>query len=241
MKKYIGAILLHCTKFDKDDEKDANERKEYRHRFCPQVSASWCKFKKLEHSGSDKSGYNYSINIPEFIHDTIKPIFVKLSSDEFLRKCQHGQTQNGNEALNNMIGTKCPKAIFVDRLLLEMSVNPAILEDNEGSTGVFKVFDISNISPLICSVRISRKRDRISVVCMFRKSSEKVTTRRKHIRKVKEGYTLIMKRIMRKVNLMWLVDFDILFHRISVIFRYPFYRKTGHFCQICPRTSVVPQ
>ena len=46
MKKAIGAILWHCTKFDEDDEKDENDREEYRHRFCPQGSASWCKFKK---------------------------------------------------------------------------------------------------------------------------------------------------------------------------------------------------
>ena len=68
-----------------------------------------------------------------------------------------------------------------------MSVNSAILEYNEGSTGVFKVFDIFNISPGICSVRLSRKRDRISVVGMVHKSSEKGKKRRKHIRKVKKG------------------------------------------------------
>ena len=185
MKKAIGAILLHCTKFDKDDEKDENEREENRHRFFLKGSVSWCKFKKREQSGSDKSGY--SINIPEFIHDIIKSIFMKLSSDELLSKCKHGQTQNGNEALNNMIWTKCQKAIFVERPLLEMSVNSAILEYNEGSTGVFKVFDIFNISPVICSVRLSRKRDRISVVGMARKSCEKGKKKRKHIRKVKKG------------------------------------------------------
>ena len=36
MKKAIGAILWHCTKFDKDDDKNENEGGEYRHRFCPQ-------------------------------------------------------------------------------------------------------------------------------------------------------------------------------------------------------------
>ena len=154
--------------------------------FAHKVVPAGANSKKLEQSGSDKSGYNNSINIPKFIHDLIKPIFVKLSSDELLSECQHGQTQNGNEALNNMIWTKCPKAIFVERPLLEMSVNSAILEYNEGSTGVFKEFDIFNISPGICSVRLSRKRGRISVVGMVRKSSEEGKKRRKHIRKVKK-------------------------------------------------------
>ena len=188
MKKAVGAILWHCTKFDhEDDERDEIEIEEYRHRFCPPGSASWCKFKKLEQSDSDKFGYNNSINIPEYIHDIIKPIFVKLSSDELLCKCLHGQTQNGNEALNNIIWKKCPKAIFVERPLLEMSVNSAILEYNEGSTGVFKVFNIFKISPGICSLRLSRKRDTISVGGMVRKSSEKGKKRRKAIRKVKKG------------------------------------------------------
>ena len=115
MKKAIGAILWHCTRFkEKDDD--------YRHRFCPLGKERWCKDKV-----TGKKTHKDKINLPEWIHDIIEPIFVSLSCDELLKKCLHGQTQNPNATLNKVIWTKCPKNMFVHKNLLEMGVHSVIL------------------------------------------------------------------------------------------------------------------
>ena len=127
MKKAVGAILYHCTNFE-DNEK--------RHQFCPRDTKSWCKFQKDKVVGS--STYKEAINMPIWIHELVKPIFKDLSSDELLSRCLHGKTQNGNEALNNIIWRKSPKGDFVDKDLLECAVNSAIVQF-EGSCGVLDI------------------------------------------------------------------------------------------------------
>ena len=107
MKKAIGAVLWHSTDFGDDS---------YRHRFCPSGTTSWWKWKRDQAEGSKR--YKGTVNIPIWIHELLKPIFTDLSSDDLLQRCLHGKTQNANEALNNIIWTKCPKNIF---MLKEMS------------------------------------------------------------------------------------------------------------------------
>ena len=63
-------------------------------------------------------------------------IFQELSNEELLPKCIHGETQDVNESLNNIISMKCPKQVFVER----SCVNSAILQFNEGQFGIAKVF-----------------------------------------------------------------------------------------------------
>ena len=126
MKKAVGAVLWHCTAFDDDD---------FRHRFCPVSENTWCKW---QHS---------KITLPKWLHSIVKPIFVDLSSDELLLKCLHGRTQNANEALNNVIWQKCPKNIFVQRDMIEMGVNSAVIEFNEGASGFYDMLGQFGIPP----------------------------------------------------------------------------------------------
>ena len=136
MKMAVGAILWHCTDFNKDIKNGSKTLKstpaddEYRHRFCPTGESSWYKWQKDKSTG--KKTYRNKTNIPKWIHDIIRPIFEELSGDELLSKCLHGKTQNANEALNNIIWTKCPKSVFVERIVLEIGVNSAVSEFNEG-------------------------------------------------------------------------------------------------------------
>ena len=53
------------------------------------------------------------------ICDKIKHVFMDLSSDDLLKKCLHGRTQNDNEVLNQVVWNKCPKNIFIERIVLE--------------------------------------------------------------------------------------------------------------------------
>ena len=95
MKKSIGAVLYHCI---------ALPNEELRHQFCPKAKESWCKWQVLKITNAQ---YVPKINIPKWIYDEIRPIFLDLSKDELLAKCLHGETLNNNESLNNMIWAKC--------------------------------------------------------------------------------------------------------------------------------------
>ena len=146
MKKAIGAILWHCTDFKQhkeNEEETEDEKEERRHQFCPHDSFTWCKYQKYKLTGKQK--YKSKINIPKWIHNIIKPIFEDLPSSELLSKCLHGKTQNTNEALNNIIWIKCPKSVFVTKSVLEMGVNSAIMEFNDGACGINKVYKMFGI------------------------------------------------------------------------------------------------
>ena len=177
MKKAVGAILWHSTNFQDDN---------YRHRFCPSGTTSWCKWKKNQEEGSKKS--KSTINLPIWIHDLLKPIFVDLSSDELLNKCLHGKTQNANEAFNNIIWIKCPKNIFLERNALEIGVNSAVLEFNEGPLAIHSVLKHFNIDSGVCTKIMSLQKLRARVGNIKKKDSEVVKKRRKKLRSIKKGY-----------------------------------------------------
>ena len=122
MKKAIGAVLYHCMEFDSP---------EVRHKYCPKGANSWCKWELDKHHKTNK--YQPQVGKPKWIHDVIYPIFVELRNDTLLGKCLHGQTQNSNEALNQIIWSKIPKAIFVAESVLSMGIYSAIIEFNDGS------------------------------------------------------------------------------------------------------------
>ena len=136
MKKAIWVILWHSTNFEDDH---------YRHRFCPTSDDFWCKFKKDEQNGS--KAYKKSINLPVSIFRLLKPIFEDLNQTELLAKCLHGKTQNCNESLNNIIWRKCPKQIYVQRRVLEIGVNCAIIDFNDGPQAINNVWKYFFIQP----------------------------------------------------------------------------------------------
>ncbi|KAI8794044.1 hypothetical protein BgiBS90_004420 [Biomphalaria glabrata] len=100
------------------------------HKNCGQ----WC-------NGQNKNQH------PNFVLELMKPIFEVLSSDELLKKCLHGQTQNANESFHHIIWDKCPKSTFVGKKRLEIAVFDAVLSYNEGEIGRLRIYDKLNISP----------------------------------------------------------------------------------------------
>ena len=172
MKKATCAILWHCTDF-----KD----KKFRHRFCPKSEDSWCKYHK------DPSNYKPSVNLAKWIHDLCLPIFKALSDDELLKKCLHGNTQNPNESINSIIWSKCPKAIYVSKTVLEIGTCSAILEFNDGSYGVKSVLNYFGIRSGICFEILCESRDNDRIRKGARKSSDEGKCRRKRLRAVKKG------------------------------------------------------
>ena len=177
MKKAVEAVLFHCTNF---------ESPQMRHKFCPVGPDTWCKWQldKLNNTNY----YEPRLGIPKWIHDVIYPIFVDLSNTSLLSKCLHGQTQNPNEALNQIIWSKVPKAIFVGKQVLEMGINSAIIEYNGGSFGIHKVLNYVGVETGLCTHLGSIARNKRRIMQSARKCSVKGIKRRKTLRSIKKGY-----------------------------------------------------
>ena len=111
MRKAVCAVLYHCS--------EANDP-ESQHQFCPQGNKSWCKYQA--DIANETNTYIHKPGLPVYARDKIMHIFRDLGSEELLRKCLHGTTQNNNEALNGVIWQKCPKEVYVERFTLEMCV-----------------------------------------------------------------------------------------------------------------------
>ena len=180
MKKAVGATLFLCT-----DITDS----ESRHLFFPPGEDSWCKYKKDIVTG--KSTYKKTINLPKWMYHFIRSVFDALADDELLSKCFHGETQNPNEAFNNIVWTRCLKTIYVSRSIMELGVNSGVLHYNEGACGISKVFSYFKIDNGYYMEKGSIKRNKVSIRKMDIKSSEGGKTRRKKIRPARKG--LIVK------------------------------------------------
>ena len=73
------------------------------------------------------------------IHPEIKEIFTSLGSVDFLKKVEHGLTQNRNESANSTIWHILSKNGFANRKLVELAVYMAICIFNEGHITVLDV------------------------------------------------------------------------------------------------------
>jgi hypothetical protein len=177
MKKAVWAVLFHCTKFDDI---------EYRHQMCPRDADSWCKFHLDKLNNTNE--YVEHVSLPVKIFEIVKPIFKDLSADPLLSKCLHGKTQNANEAANSIIWKRCPKNIFVSRDTIQIGVNSAILEFNDGPMGVMSVLEDFGLSgQAACThadIQSTKSKKRAA-----RKSSDRVKKRRRALRTIKKGFS----------------------------------------------------
>ena len=132
MRKAVGAVLYHSG---------VASTSEARHRFCTNDS-EWCKYRLAEKDGKP---FDEKPGLPAVIRDKIMPVFRDLSSEDLLRKCLHGNTQNNNEGLNAFIWKRLPKDIFVGRHVLQMAVCSAVLHFNSIAERMMDV-----LKPLDC-------------------------------------------------------------------------------------------
>ena len=179
MKKSVAAVLYHST--DKPDL-------EKRHQYCPRSKDSWCKYQSDKLTG--KNMYKGNINIDVAVSDVIAPVFSNkdLGSEELLKKCLHGQTQNVNEALNNLIWVRCPKRVYVGNTTFKTAVASAVIAYNEGKKGLLPVFEKLGIEPGHYTNIGFEKADVKRVMESNRKASETEKKRRKKRRAIRKGY-----------------------------------------------------
>ena len=177
MRKSVIATLMHNTNFD-----DA----ETRHRYCPKSIDSWCKYQKDILTG--EKTYKDHVNLPVAIKKEVEPIFKDLSSEALLSKCLDGLTQNNNESLNAFIWKKCPKNVYVSRNIIEIGVASAVLEFNNGTQGIKKVYENAGLHFGKFITAACKKKDKSRISIMTHKSSDSVKKRRKKLRAIRKGF-----------------------------------------------------
>ena len=157
-----------------------------RHSMCPRTSDSWCKFQADKVNNTNL--YKCKPGLPAIITDTIKPVFIDLSNDNLLKKCLHGQTQNNNKSINGVIWKRCPKDIFVGRTTLEIGVASAVINFNDGISGVLKVLKNFKIEPGRNCIAYCTQNDNNRIRNMESKSTAEVKQRRKQLRARRKGF-----------------------------------------------------
>ena len=125
MQDAIWAILYHVM------AGPSYETLAAQHWYCPVGPNSWCKYQRDVTNGTNM--YNPSKCLPFIFRSELKHIFTRLSSDELLKNCQMGYTQNQNEALHNIIWSKCSKRVFCGKKRFEIAVCESIMEWNSGA------------------------------------------------------------------------------------------------------------
>ena len=81
------------------------------------------------------------INIAGEVYEKIRPVWLRLSENDLLDKCLQGRTQNVNEVFNALVWQRCPKTIYVGKVVFEVSVASAVVAFNDGAAGSIKVMD----------------------------------------------------------------------------------------------------
>ena len=119
----------------------------------------------------------------------IVKIFDRLRDDELLRKCLHGKTQNVNESFNGIVWTRCPKRVYVNRKTLEIGVYSAILEFNEGKSGIERVMELVGleIGSQQATQNLNAQKRHLRITS--RKSAEPAKKRRKTLRAERKNWS----------------------------------------------------
>ena len=158
MRKAVGAVLYHCSEA---------ATTEARHMFCDKDS-QWCKYRMAEKKGE---AYVEKPGLPIAVRNAIFHIFHDLSSEELLKKCLHGKTQNNNEAINNIIWTRLPKNIYIGWYTFQIGVASAVVSFNSGAHGLLDVFRQLNMVVGCFTKKFCLKSDMTRIKKMERKMS----------------------------------------------------------------------
>jgi len=176
MKKNVGAILSHCSNIEPLSE---------RHKWCSRAEDSWCSYWNKDKE--TKSKFNLQANIMK--EPEIVKIFDRLRNEELLKKCLHGLTQNVNESFNGIVWTRCPKRVYINKKTLEIGVNSAILEFNEGKAGIERVMELTGMRIGCQQAKQNSNAQKRHLMTQHRKSSEPAKKRRKTLRAQRKNWT----------------------------------------------------
>ncbi len=172
MRTAIKAVLHHSV---------ATPNPQERHKFCPDGPESWCRYKR---TGEDKT-QKYHFDAP-FL-DFLTPTFDNLSTDNLLKRCLPGYTQNNNESLNGMVWVRAPKHKWHGAKRVRIALTSAILRFNVGAGAREDVMKTVKIHKTTAVQAGSKKKDITRVKSAIRKSTETQKRARQKVREAKHA------------------------------------------------------
>lgn len=116
----------------------------------------------------------------------MKPTYLELCSNELLKKCLHGKTQNANECFNGIIWQRVPKDIFVCLKTLKCGALDALIQFNDGYQGCLNVLRKFNIIPGYFTTKSYKHLDEIRICDAERHSTPKMKQHRKILRALRK-------------------------------------------------------
>lgn len=149
MKTAIFASLYHTISTNKKPQ----------HQKCPIGEESWCFYNRSLAKGLKPADHKIMKTVlSENVVSKILPVYQRLASDDILKKCTTGGTQNANESVHNSIWRMCPKDTFVSKRRLEFAALNGISQFNMGCVATLKIKDTAVTSSP--SLQIAMKKDR---------------------------------------------------------------------------------
>ena len=117
MKSNIPSSFWQCASTDS---------RPFHNAYCPSGEDSWCGY--MQDKAKKTSTRKYGRGLPIAVSTALKPTYARLS-DNLLRKCLDGKTQNKNESSNGMIGHAFQK-VFVGTIAFHLGVYGAVAHFN---------------------------------------------------------------------------------------------------------------
>jgi len=143
MKQDIDAILRHRLSTDENPN----------HSLCPEGESTWCNYKKKQQD------YKHKNPLPKAVAVHIKPIFDRLSTEDLLKRCVDGYTQNAAESFNNLLWHFAPKSTFLGQLPMGIACNIAVCVYNDGYQSLMTLFEKVGVNIGAFAKAVLRERD----------------------------------------------------------------------------------
>ena len=125
MRDEIMSSFYHCTSTDDNPQ----------HHLCPRGEDSWCFFQAAVAKGETPKSHaemKVFFTLPPEQLDLVKGVYTRLTTDEMMKRCLQGLTQNPNESFHSRIWQHCPKHLMATKRKLDFAIAVAAMEYNSG-------------------------------------------------------------------------------------------------------------
>lgn len=124
MRDEITSSSYHCSSSDG----------EHNHDLCPRGEDSWCFFQAAIAKGEtlpSHSKMKVFFSLPSEQLELVK-VYTRLTTDEMMKRCLQGLTQNPNESFQSCIWKHCPKHLMGTKRKVDFATAVAAMEYNNG-------------------------------------------------------------------------------------------------------------
>ena len=129
-------------------------------------------------SATSTETYNNENRLPEVFLDVLRPVFLKLSETNLLKRCVFGTTQNPNKCLNSLVWVRCPKQRHHGVKLVRCAVASAVCHFRGGSSCQERVMERLMIPAGRHTKRASMSKDKKRATNAHLATSQKAKKRR---------------------------------------------------------------